>query len=239
MPDFQNPTGPLMPDDERAALAGALRRTRRSPVVDETMVEMAIDELPMPAPVRGARPGRRSRRRPSKAFWGGLRIGWVRAPRAADGELVTARLSLDLGAPLLEQLALVHLLADARTCSPIGGSSCASRGTPRSSALRRAAARLAVPGPARRAEPVVRAPRPVSTALTSRAAERTACCWPPGRSSPRRAGWSGSCGCPSRQPPDVLTEAVDRLVAARLGRLTARRTRSHRRVAVGPTALVT
>ena len=42
----------------------------------------------------------------SKTFWGGLRIGWMRAPQDRMDRLFRARLSLDLGAPLLEQLVL-------------------------------------------------------------------------------------------------------------------------------------
>ena len=48
----------------------------------------------------------------SKAFWGGLRLGWIRAPREQMDRLTRARVSLDLGAPVLEQLVLTRLLAD-------------------------------------------------------------------------------------------------------------------------------
>jgi DNA-binding transcriptional MocR family regulator len=48
----------------------------------------------------------------SKAFWGGLRLGWIRAPHGLMDRLTRARVSLDLGAPVLEQLVLARLLAD-------------------------------------------------------------------------------------------------------------------------------
>ena len=35
----------------------------------------------------------------SKTFWGGLRVGWIRAPRDLMPALVSARLTLDLGSP--------------------------------------------------------------------------------------------------------------------------------------------
>ena len=46
----------------------------------------------------------------SKQFWGGLRLGWLRVPETMVPQLLHARMSLDLGAPLVEQLALLHLL---------------------------------------------------------------------------------------------------------------------------------
>jgi DNA-binding transcriptional MocR family regulator len=46
----------------------------------------------------------------SKALWGGLRIGWVRAPLDQMERLTRARVTLDLGVPVMEQLALVYLL---------------------------------------------------------------------------------------------------------------------------------
>jgi DNA-binding transcriptional MocR family regulator len=46
----------------------------------------------------------------SKSFWGGLRLGWVRAPHDLMDRLTQARVSLDLGAPVLEQLVLLRLL---------------------------------------------------------------------------------------------------------------------------------
>jgi len=46
----------------------------------------------------------------SKSFWGGLRVGWIRAPRDLMATLVSARLTLDLGAPVLQQLFLTDLL---------------------------------------------------------------------------------------------------------------------------------
>ena len=46
----------------------------------------------------------------SKAFWGGRRIGWIRAPRSLVRPLVESRASVDLGAAPVEQLVLAELL---------------------------------------------------------------------------------------------------------------------------------
>jgi DNA-binding transcriptional MocR family regulator len=49
----------------------------------------------------------------SKSYWGGLRIGWIRASEELLGRLVSARFAWDLGSPVFEQLVLAELLADA------------------------------------------------------------------------------------------------------------------------------
>ncbi|CAA9318123.1 MAG: Transcriptional regulator, GntR family domain / Aspartate aminotransferase [uncultured Nocardioidaceae bacterium] len=110
VPDFQNPTGSLMPDAERAELAAALRRARVVPVIDEAHQALALDGQPMPAPFAAHLAGTVTIGSASKQFWGGLRLGWLRVPEAMVPQLLRARMSLDLGAPLVEQLALVHLL---------------------------------------------------------------------------------------------------------------------------------
>jgi DNA-binding transcriptional MocR family regulator len=48
----------------------------------------------------------------SKAFWAGLRIGWIRASPTLVGRLALARATLDLGSPIVEQLVMAELLAD-------------------------------------------------------------------------------------------------------------------------------
>jgi DNA-binding transcriptional MocR family regulator len=47
-----------------------------------------------------------------KSFWGGLRLGWIRADAQTIQALSLRRSSLDLGTPVLEQLAAVHLMAN-------------------------------------------------------------------------------------------------------------------------------
>lgn len=113
IPDFQNPTGALMTDSQRAQLGDALEATRTLGIVDETLVDLAhTADFPMPRPLAAHHASSVTVGGASKSFWGGLRIGWIRAPRDLMPALVSARLTLDLGAPVLEQLALVELLAD-------------------------------------------------------------------------------------------------------------------------------
>jgi len=113
IPDFQNPTGNVMSADERRRLAGLLRESGTVPIVDEAHQALALDGRPMPPPFASFAPDAITIGSASKAFWGGLRIGWIRVPdRATMTALTDARVRLDLGAPVLEQLTLAHLLAD-------------------------------------------------------------------------------------------------------------------------------
>ncbi len=112
IPDFQNPTGHLMTDSQRERYAGALRRTRTVPIVDEAHQALPLDGQPMPRPFAAHAHDAVTIGSASKGFWGGLRIGWVRAPHALMERLTHTRVSMDLGAPVLEQLVLVRLLAD-------------------------------------------------------------------------------------------------------------------------------
>ena len=98
---------------DRARLLAGLRGTETLLVLDETLVELTLSGPPaltasaVDAP-RVVRLGSLS-----KSVWGGLRIGWIRADRAVIQRLAQSRASIDLGTPILEQLAAVELLNDA------------------------------------------------------------------------------------------------------------------------------
>lgn len=111
IPDFQNPTGQLMTQETRAAVAALLRRSRAVPVIDETFVELGLDVAP-PAPFATHSADAVTIGSAGKAWWGGVRVGWVRAPLAQAAAVVEARHSLDLGTAVLEQLVVVELLKE-------------------------------------------------------------------------------------------------------------------------------
>lgn len=111
VPDFQNPTGHLMTEAQREVYAGHLRAAGTVAIADESLQALHLDGGPMPRPFAAFAPDTITIGSASKAFWGGLRLGWIRAPRARVEEIVHARLVLDLGAPVLEQLVLARLLA--------------------------------------------------------------------------------------------------------------------------------
>jgi DNA-binding transcriptional MocR family regulator len=175
--DHQNPTGAVMPPETRAAVVAAAGRHGVALVVDDCLREMWLD-APVPPPL-GAWAGAGGT--PvittgglSKTVWGGLRIGWLRAPRTLLRRIAAARSSDDISTPVLEQLvavglverldelveesrrvlthrrdhlraALARALPEWRVPAPSGGFSLwVDLGVPRSSALVEAAGRVGV-----------------------------------------------------------------------------------------------
>src|SRR4051812_34026077 len=115
--DHHNPTGLSVARADRERLVAPARAARTPLVVDETMAELRLDPgAAAPAPVAALDPAGESVvtiGSMSKAFWAGLRIGWIRASPTLVGRLALARATLDLGSPIVEQLVAGELLADA------------------------------------------------------------------------------------------------------------------------------
>jgi DNA-binding transcriptional MocR family regulator len=116
--DFHNPTGALADEDQRRRLVDAARAAGTVLVVDETMSELhldpELDDAAMPRRVCGFDPAGSTVitvGSASKAFWAGMRIGWVRAAPDVIRSLVAARAYADLGTPVLEQLAVNWLMS--------------------------------------------------------------------------------------------------------------------------------
>jgi len=108
--DFQNPTGNLMPNAQREQYAEVLRRAGTVAIVDESHQPLALDGGPMPRPFAAFAPETVTLGSTSKSFWGGLRVGWARCPEGLLDPLMEARVALDLGSPVLEQLVAARLL---------------------------------------------------------------------------------------------------------------------------------
>jgi DNA-binding transcriptional MocR family regulator len=176
MPDNHNPTGLTLPARARIELARIIAETRTRTIVDETMVDMWLDE-PVPPPLAAAMTSRHDLvltiGSMSKSFWGGLRIGWIRAERSTLATVAAVRPSLDLGTPILEQLAAASLLAHADTVVPERREMVRARRARMTSLL---AEHLPdwepLPGPGRPASGLalwVRLPAPMSSALSAAA----------------------------------------------------------------------
>jgi DNA-binding transcriptional MocR family regulator len=114
IPDNQNPTGLTLPVPEREHLARVIAETRTRTIIDETINDMWLDE-PVPAPLAASMTARRDLvltvGSMSKSFWGGLRIGWIRADRATLATIAALRPSIDMGTAIFEQLAAARLLS--------------------------------------------------------------------------------------------------------------------------------
>lgn len=111
MPDNHNPTGRTMPTEQRVRVLELAARHGTTIVADETMAELDLDgrEAAVPFAAHGSAILIGS---VGKSIWGGLRIGWIRADRTIIQRLARARLSGDLGTPMLEQLMVTELLGD-------------------------------------------------------------------------------------------------------------------------------
>ena len=110
--DHHNPTGLTLPDAERDRLVALARATRTPLVVDETLAELVLDEdAPAPTPL-AAHDDVIAIGSMSKAYWAGLRIGWIRAAAPLVQRLAQARATIDLSSPVVEQLVATELLAD-------------------------------------------------------------------------------------------------------------------------------
>ena len=109
VPDFHNPTGMVMPDQERRRLLRAAAASGTVPVVDETLRELNLDGIGT-TPMAGFSPSVITIGSLSKSHWGGLRTGWIRASRPMIQRLAATRTTLDLGGPIMEQLAAAHLV---------------------------------------------------------------------------------------------------------------------------------
>lgn len=116
MPDYQNPTGRIMDEEQRGEIIALARRTRTTLVIDETMGEIVLDGPalpPMAVHALGASsPPLITIGSASKTFWGGLRIGWIRAAPAMIERIARARASIDISTSILDQLVTQHLMAN-------------------------------------------------------------------------------------------------------------------------------
>ncbi|WP_447040999.1 MocR-like transcription factor YczR [Streptomyces sp. DSM 118878] len=116
VPDFQNPTGGLMPREQRVRVLKTARATGTWLLIDETITDIALDGPP-PTPFASLAPHGVGEQvvtvgSLSKSHWGGLRIGWVRAGTRLITELAMARVPTDMATPVIEQLVALHLVRD-------------------------------------------------------------------------------------------------------------------------------
>jgi DNA-binding transcriptional MocR family regulator len=110
MPSFHNPVGVAMSEPRRRQLA-ALSAELGLPVIEDNAMEHARLGTTPPPPL-GAMGGG-----PvvtigslSKVLWGGLRLGWVRAPEELVNRLVRVKVLHDLGTGVMGQLVAARLV---------------------------------------------------------------------------------------------------------------------------------
>lgn len=113
MPELHNPTGATMSRSTREMLLSVAASVGTTVVADETMGELRIDgapSVPLAAAAGASGAGVVMIGSAAKVFWGGLRIGWIRAERDLLQRLLLARPTGDLGTPVLDQLVARELV---------------------------------------------------------------------------------------------------------------------------------
>ena len=120
MPTFQNPTGAVLPVAVRRALARLSRELQIPIVEDNTLADLSLG-APPPAPIASfdAEAPILTIGSLSKLFWGGLRIGWIRASEEILARITRLKIMADLGGSLIGQLVAVRLLAEAERVKAI------------------------------------------------------------------------------------------------------------------------
>ncbi len=110
-PSYHNPTGWLMPAEQRETIARMSADLRLPILEDGTMADTPITREP-PPPIASY-----ASKAPiftvgsmSKLFWGGLRLGWVRAPVWAVAGLIRLKAIADIGSSLPSEVLAMHLL---------------------------------------------------------------------------------------------------------------------------------
>lgn len=109
VPDFHNPTGRIMSNLQRRRLIREAAGTGTVLVVDETLRELNLDEVST-SPLAAFSPAVVTIGSLSKSHWAGLRTGWIRAEEDLISRFVQTRTTMDLGGPVVEQLAAARLL---------------------------------------------------------------------------------------------------------------------------------
>lgn len=215
IPDFQNPTGTLVDEANRAAAAAALRRQRAVAVIDETSAELGIDvaDADMPRPLAVFDDRAMTVGSASKTYWGGLRVGWLRAPERDVPRLEQARLSLDLGVPVLEQLVLKRLLARRGSVLANRREGLRSSRGALTEALHRRLPDWRFTVPPGGLSIWCELPSPRSSALCD-AVARLGVQLTPGGPFGAEGGLESFIRIPFALPPEVLTDSVDRLAQA-------------------------
>jgi DNA-binding transcriptional MocR family regulator len=214
IPDYHNPTGALMPDDERARVARSWSRSGTVGVIDETLIDLPADRdrrLPLPMAAHDTRiitVGSAS-----KSFWGGLRIGWIRAEPDQVARLSESRLALDLSAPVLEQLVLLQLMRERKRVVEHQQERVGESRAALCDALQRTLPDWVIHPPAGGMSVWCELPLPLATALVA-AAEKQDLLLGGGPRFAIDGGLERFLRLTCTQPPDTMREAVARMAVA-------------------------
>lgn len=107
IPTHQNPTGSVLPADARDEVVALARRHPDVTFIDDlTLAELPLSDAGAPPPLAAlapAAPNIVTIGSLSKLYWGGLRLGWARAPAGIAERLAAAKATADLGSTAYQQ----------------------------------------------------------------------------------------------------------------------------------------
>lgn len=214
LPDFHNPTGRCMDEFTRARVARLAGDQERHLLIDETMVDMRLD-APPPRPLAAFDKSGMviSLGSMGKSYWGGMRIGWIRADRDLIASLASFRAANDMGSPILEQLAAAALLGQPELALEERRATIRDQRDHLLALVRERLPQWRVDTPPGGLSAWAELPQPVSIALAAAARElgvRTA----PGGHFGVEGAFDRFIRLPYALPVEQLTEVVERLVVA-------------------------
>jgi DNA-binding transcriptional MocR family regulator len=111
-PDVHSPTGVVLGERRRRAIAELVSVARVPLVEDRALADTAWSRPPAPIAAAAPRHSIAVVGSLSKSLWGGLRLGWVRAPEPLAQRLVRVKATMDLGSSVPSQLLATALLSD-------------------------------------------------------------------------------------------------------------------------------
>ena len=226
IPDFHNPTGLLMPTEQRVRLAKLLADAGVQPIVDETVAELDFGESDPAVPFAAVSDDVVSVGSLSKVLWGGFRVGWLRCPPRLVDVVRRQSESLSLGPSALDQLVATTYLENP---APIHTAVIERMRRARTTWHDALADRLPdwqVPTPTGGLALWVTLPSRLSTELALAARSHGLTLAPGPRFSPDRTH-TNRLRLPLTLPPDVIGEATARLEAAWASARTGRSTGPH------------
>ena len=111
IPTFHNPTGVVLSPERRRRVARLARELQVTVIEDMSHANIALRSQPQPPIAQATQSSWLiTIGSMSKLFWGGLRVGWIRAAEPIINRLMRHKAVADLGTPLLSQLVAARLL---------------------------------------------------------------------------------------------------------------------------------
>jgi DNA-binding transcriptional MocR family regulator len=112
LPIAHNPTGFVVDRERAQAIAAVLAASEAIFFEDGTPADLVLDRSRPPTPIGVDIPAERwvSIGSISKLYWGGLRIGWIRAPCGVIERMTRIKTATDLGTSLVSQAIAIECL---------------------------------------------------------------------------------------------------------------------------------